>query len=123
MITEGKSPQGFPYMHGGVGSAERDAMEQRGKSYNVKLSFADKRGPYVASVKLLLQGADKKEIVNLTTDGPWFYIELPPGTYTVQATLGAKSSGIKALKVSKDKKIQQTLIWDLGEEQDPVVTR
>jgi hypothetical protein len=120
MITEGKSPQGFSFMHGGVGSAERKQMEQLGKSYNVKLSFADKRGPYLAGVQLVIEGANRAEIVNLTTDGPLFYIQLPPGTYTVKASFGAKTQEMKVLKAGKDKQVRQTLVWDAGGEPDPV---
>jgi hypothetical protein len=123
MVAEGQSPQGFPYMHGGVGLDERESMEQRGKSYNVKFSFADKRGPYIAGVKVMLEGENRKEIVNIVSDGPLFYIQLPPGTYNLKATFGPKTNEVKALKVFKDKKINQTLIWDLGAEADQVTVR
>jgi hypothetical protein len=123
VISEGKSPQGYPYIHGGVGSDERAAMEERGKSYNVKFSFADKRGPYIAGVKVLLEGENRTEIVNVVSNGPWFYIQLPPGTYNLKATFGPKTSEVKAFKVSKDKKINQTLIWDLGEDTGPLALR
>ena len=123
MISEGKSPQGFPYMHGGVGTAEREYMEERAKTYNVKFVFADKRGPYLAGVKIVLEGQNKAEIVNTSTDGPWFYIQLPPGTYTLKVTFGPKTNEIKGFKVSKDKKIYRTLIWDVSGDPDPVTVR
>ena len=123
MVTEGQSPQGFPYMHGGVGSDERESMEQRGKSYNVKFSFAEKRGAYLAGVKTVLEGEQGTEIVNLISDGPWFYIQLLPGTYNLKATFGPKTNEIKAFKVSEDKKINRTLTWDLGAEADQVRVR
>jgi hypothetical protein len=123
IITEGKTPQGYPYIYGGVSSGEREIMEERGKSYNVKLSFADKRGPYLAGITLVIEGAKGTEIVNITTDGPWFYIQLPPGTYTVKATFGAKTNELKPFRVAKDKKTQQTLTWDVGEDKDAVSAR
>ena len=45
IITEGKTAQGFRYLHGGVGSDEREMMEKKEAAYNVKLSFAAKGGP------------------------------------------------------------------------------
>ena len=123
IVTEGKSPQGFPYMHGGVGSDEREYMEERGKSYNVRFAFADKRGPYLAGVRIVLEGENRIEIVNIVSDGPWFYIQLPTGTYNLKATFGPKTNELKAFKVSKHKKINQTLTWDLGAEIDQVVGR
>jgi hypothetical protein len=123
VITEGKSPQGYPFMHGGIGSAEREQMEGKGKVYNLKLSFADRRGPYLAGVQLVIEGEKRAEIVNLTTSGPLFYIQLPPGSYTVKATFGAKTHEIKALKIVKDRQARHTFVWDAGGEPDPVAAR
>ena len=114
VITEGKTAQGFPYLYGGVGSDERDVMEGKGKAYNLKLSFAAKGGAFLSDVKLVI--ADKKsgEIVSLVTDGPLFFIQLPPGNYTVSATFRNETKEIRALTVGKDKTVRRTLIWDLG---------
>jgi hypothetical protein len=90
-------------------------MEAWGKAYNVKLSFAEKKGPYLSDVKLTLEAAKEAEIITITTTGPWFYIQLPAGTYTVKAALGGITREIKNLTVPKDKTVQRTLIWDLGE--------
>jgi hypothetical protein len=116
VITEGKTDQGFPYLYGGVGSDERDMVEKRGAAYNVKLSFAAKGGAFLSDVKLVI--ADKKsgEIVSVVTDGPLFFIQLPPGIYTVIATFRNETKEIRALAVGKDKTVRRTLIWDLGEQ-------
>jgi hypothetical protein len=114
VITEGNTAQGFPYLYGGVGSDERDIMEEKGKAYNLKLSFAARGGAFLSDVKLVI--ADKKsgEIVSLVTDGPLFFIQLPPGNYTVSATFRNETKEIRALAVGKDKIVRRTLIWDLG---------
>src|SRR3990172_4052324 len=116
VITEGKTAQGFPYLYGGVGSDEREMVEEKGKAYNVKLSFAAKGGAFLSDVKLVI--ADKKsgEIVSLVTDGPLFFIQLPPGNYTVSATFRNETKEIRALTVGKDKTVRRTLIWDSGEQ-------
>ena len=54
------------------------------------------------------------EIASLATDGPWFYIQLPPGTYSVKATFKGESRQSKELRVAKDKMVQQVFVWDLG---------
>jgi hypothetical protein len=115
IITEGKANQGFPYLFGGVGSDEREAMEARAKGYNVKLIFAEKRGAFISGVIVELATAKGTEIVSLVTEGPWFYIQLPSGDYSVKATFKGATRQIKDLKVVKDKSVQQSLIWDLGE--------
>ena len=115
VIIEGKTVQGFPYLFGGVGSDEREIMEGRGKNYNVKLVFAEKRGAFISGVTVVIANAKGAEIVALKTEGPWFYIQLPPGDYAVKATFKGETKQIKELRVAKDKRVQQGLIWDLGE--------
>ena len=114
-ITEGKSPQGYPYLSGGVGTDERIAMAERGKAFNVKLIFAEVSGAFLASVKLEIFGTKNEPIVSLTTTGPWFYIQLPPGIYHGKATFKGKIKESKALRVGKDKPMQRGFVWDLGE--------
>jgi hypothetical protein len=84
MIIEGKTEQGFPYISGGVSTNEREIIQTAGKAYNVKLSFADKRGPYLSEVRLVIEGAKAAQIIAITTPGPLFYIQLPPGNYAVR---------------------------------------
>ena len=116
VITEGKTAQGFPYLCGGVGSDEREIMEGRGATYNVKLSFAAKGGAFLSDVTLVIADAKSGELVSLITDGPLFFIQLPPAIYTVIATFRNETKEIKALAVVKNKSVRRTLIWDLGEQ-------
>jgi hypothetical protein len=55
------------------------------------------------------------EIVSLNTDGPWFYIQLPPGTYSVRATFKGETKEVRGLRVPVDKRIQQGFVWALPE--------
>ena len=119
VITQGKTRQGFPYLAGGVSSNEREIIEELGKVYNVKLSFAEKRGPYLADVRLVIEGINGAEIIAVTASGPLFYIQLPTGSYTIKATFNGQTKEIKRLEVPKGKRIQQTLTWDLGEQLEP----
>jgi hypothetical protein len=114
-ITEGKTEQSFAFLSGGVSTDEREVMEQKRKAYNVKLSFAEKRGPYLSDIKLEIRGPKGAEIISTTTNGPWFFIiQLPQGTYSVKATFNGQMKEIRNLAVPKNKAVQQTLVWDLG---------
>ena len=115
MIAQGKTEQGFPYITGGVSTNEREIIEAAGKDYNVRLSFADKRGPYLSEVRLVIEGAKAARIISITTAGPMFYIQLPPGNYAVRATFNGETKEIKRLEVPKDRIVQRTLVWDLAE--------
>lgn len=115
VIAEGKTSQGFPYLFGGVGTDEREALEERAKGFNVKLIFAEKHGSFVSGVTVAMATAKGAAIIALKTEGPWFYIQLPPGEYSVKATFNGETKQIKNLTVPKDKKVQHGLVWDLGE--------
>jgi hypothetical protein len=114
IITEGKTSEGFPYLFGGVSSNEREAMEERAKDYNVKLVFAAKDGSFISGVAVRIATAKGVQIAAVATDGPWFYIHLPAGIYSVRATLNGETRQIKELRVTKDKMVQQGFVWDLG---------
>jgi hypothetical protein len=55
----------------------------------------------------------------VTVDGPWFYIQLPPGAYDVTATFNGQARYTKNLRVAKDKLTKHTFVWDLGEKPEP----
>jgi|SRR3989304_1846508 len=115
-IAEGQTAQGFPYLSGGVGSDEREIMEEKGKAYNVRISFAAKGGAFLADVKLVIADARGGEIVSITAPGPLFFIQLPPASYRVSASFRNETKEIKTLAVAKDRIVRRTLIWDLGEQ-------
>jgi hypothetical protein len=116
VITEGKTSEGFPYLFGGVSSDEREAMEERAKGYNLKLVFAEKRGAFISGAMVMIATAKGAEIDTMTVKGPWFYIQLPPGDYSIKATFKGQTKQINNLHVTKDKRVQQGFSWDLGEE-------
>jgi hypothetical protein len=118
MITRGVTAQGYDYLSGGVSSEEREIVKETGKSYNVQIAFAEKRGAYLADVSLVIQGAKGQEIVAVSGSGPLFYIQLPPGDYSVTATYDGATKHIQHLQVVKGRSVRQTLTWDLGEQSE-----
>jgi hypothetical protein len=83
-IIRAKTPQGISYMMGGVGSEERDAMESQTGDYNVKFAFAEKVGVYLANIDVAVHDRSGKQILDVTaTNGPWLYVRVPAGAYTV----------------------------------------
>lgn len=116
VITEGKTAEGFPYLFGGVSSDEREVLEERAKGYNLKLVFAEKRGAFISGAIIMIATTKGAEIDTMTVKGPWFYIQLPPGDYSVKATFKGQTKQINNLHVPKDKRVQQGFIWDLGEQ-------
>ena len=116
-IVTGKTQQGYAYMSGGVGLAERNEMAKQLKNYDLKLSFADRAGDYLSDVKVIINDEHSKEIINTTSNGPWFYIELPSGKYHVKAIFDNRTEEIKNLQISKGNEMARLLHWDLAGQQ------
>lgn len=115
-IARGKTKQGYRFMSGGIGTGERQAMQEMAKGYNLKLSFAEKSGQYLSGVELVIEDEKGEEIVRSAVDGPWFYIQLPPGKYNIRATVEGRTKRIRALDVPEKRRVLRLLHWDLESE-------
>jgi hypothetical protein len=89
-ITRGKTAAGFDYMTGGTAFDEQQAMERQSAPYNLKLVFAPRSISLVTPVLLFIGDNHGRRIDKIMVQGPWFYIQLPPGGYTVVARIKKK---------------------------------
>ena len=96
------SIHGVKYLSGGVGLDERAAMEKAAKgNYNLQFVFAETTGPYLTDIKVDIQGKDGKKLVDMSTNGPWFFVELPNGHYSITVIHDGKSE-VRRLVVGKN---------------------
>ena len=112
-VTKGQTEKGIPYMSGGVGSEEREQVKEWAKEYNLGLAFAGKSRQYLSDVNVALLDDKGNEILSAISNGPWFFVQLPPGNYTVRATYRGKVEEVKSIRVAKTGSMRRTLIWDL----------
>jgi hypothetical protein len=84
-VTTGKTPAGCPYMNGGVSVDERRTMERAAKSYNFKLVFTRPAGTPVVPAFVMIGANNWRGVDKIVQHGPWFYIQLPSGAYTILA--------------------------------------
>ena len=105
--------QGYAFMSGGIGIDERNQMMGKAHLYDLELSFADRSGEYLSDVQVVIKDERGHEIVNTTTNGPWFYIDLPTGKYDVKATVDNQTREINGLKISKDQAAVRLLHWNV----------
>jgi hypothetical protein len=115
-IIRERSEGGVAYMTGGIGIGEREVMESWGQDYNLKLSFAEKIGVYLTDVGVVVTDRNGSEIINITTNGPWLYLQLPPGSYTVKSTYNDAVKRIENLRVTDSDRVQRIVRFDLPEE-------
>jgi hypothetical protein len=71
-------------MVGGVGLAAQQAMERLAGLYNLKLVFA-RRGTLITPNFLVIGNNRGLPVEKIFVRGPWFYIRLPAGAYTILA--------------------------------------
>lgn len=75
---------GIAFVTGGIGENDQNALKAMRKDYNLLLTFAVKKtGAYLADVKVNIQDAKGKKILETVSTGPLFYAKLPPGKYRI----------------------------------------
>jgi hypothetical protein len=84
-VTRGWTSAGYPYMSGGISSDEQKAMERAAQPFNLKLIFARRAGTPVAPAFVMIGTNNDRRIEKIVLRAPWFYIQLPPGGYTILA--------------------------------------
>jgi hypothetical protein len=110
-ILMATSDEGVRYLVGGIGSDERETLENLGMGYNVKFVFAETSGDYISDVRVVIDDLHGKRLAQVMTNGPWLYVKLPPGRYRVEATYAATPIEIQGLEVSEGKRLVRTLHW------------
>ena len=80
------SANGVTYETGGVGIEERAAMDHSIHAYDLRLVFSNTKGWDLASIPVQIKSADGKVLLSEEANGPWLWVNLPPGSYVVSAT-------------------------------------
>jgi hypothetical protein len=104
-ITRGKTASGFYYMVGGLAFDEQQTMERRSARYNLKLVFVRRLSNLISPVLLLIGDNRRQRIEQVMVHGPWFYIQLPPGGYTIVARIKDKVVVIRDVYLSKNRRV------------------
>jgi hypothetical protein len=59
---------------------------------------------------------------SVTTNGPWLYVQLPEGAYTVQATFEDQTKQTKNVPLEDGARITRIMRWNLPQE-SPIYSR
>jgi hypothetical protein len=84
--TEGN----ISYVSGGVGTESLDKLSSIAGKFNLKLVFALVTGDFLSNVRVAIADAKGKAVLDTVSEGPWFLIKLPAGTYQIVATIAGK---------------------------------
>lgn len=76
--------RGIRYVSGGIGEGDRDALNTLSGQFNLRLLFAVQTGNYLADTRVKITNAHRETVLDALSEGPWFFAQLPPGSYTVE---------------------------------------
>lgn len=100
---------GAQVLSGGVGEGERAKLAEEARGYNLKIVFTMSTGSYMAEVPFqVMRGG--KAIVDETSKGPWAFVKLAPGKYTVEATYEGKAQ-TRQVDVPKSGQKRVSFVW------------
>lgn len=80
---------GIAYVTGGVGQDESTAIRGMARDYSLRLLAAAKSGEYVADVRVAIHDSGGKDVLSVTTQGPYLLARLAPGNYRIDAEYGS----------------------------------
>ena len=82
------------YVSGGVPDEQLPGIMQARTSYPLVIELYQKAGPkseYTADAQIRIKNRENEIVLDDKSDGPFFLVRTPPGTYEVEATLNNKS--------------------------------
>lgn len=87
-LSQIQTDRGIRYVSGGVGERERAELDALSDQFNLRLQFAiQDSGEYLSAVRVNILDARAATVLTAESKGPWFFAQLAPGDYTVEASL------------------------------------
>lgn len=94
------------YVTGGVAESESAAFEAARADYplTIELTQANPEGrdQFTAGAEVRVLNAAGIEVLQATADGPFMLVQLPPGRYTVHATLNGRAAPARTVTVEDE---------------------
>ncbi len=101
---------GIPYLSGGIGDEEREAIDRARYNYNIKLVLAEASGSYVSDVTLHITTVLGDPVISIPSAGPLVLLQLPPGTYLINAAYEGRNAQ-KRFDVSDNLAQTVNVLW------------
>ena len=107
------------YLTGGVGLDESTAIKSASRHWPLSLVFsvqAPGKAEFASDVKLEIRDAKGELVLDTTASGPFLLAKLPPGSYSLRATLAGKPLARKVqIKAGSSARVE--LVWPAGTNQ------
>ena len=103
------SSNGIPYASGGVGLDSREALLAKKAEYNLMVILSRENGHYLGGGLISVRDHAGETVFRINAKGPWVFVKLSPGTYTVEAT--ARNATRKSqVHIGKGKELKRVLL-------------
>lgn len=110
-VVPSQTEEGVRFASGGVGAEEAAAMRAAASDYSLEILFASRQGAHLSGVEVRIARTDGAEVLDTTSQGPMLLVDLPPGTYTLEASVGGASQ-TRRFTVADDTRSRLDLRWD-----------
>ncbi len=125
-MIETKTEGGFTYACGGIGESEVARMKEMASDYDMMLTFATRKGEYLADVNVDITDAKGDAQLQTMCDAPIMLVDVPhQGTYRVHAEAGGYTLN-KTTRVVSNRRNAEALVmhWptQIGEMVEPAQT-
>jgi hypothetical protein len=123
-MPEVRDYHGVAHVSGGVGLEERAQVEALGTEFSLKLTFALDTRSFLSDVPVRIHDGAGQLVLEASSQGPLFFAELAPGTYTVEVG-PPEALQRRQVQVVAGRQTRVTFLWrapDLGVEPGPQPT-
>lgn len=105
-----REDRGIRYVSGGIGANERDELNALSHQFNLRLLFAMQAGNYLADVRVNIINARGETVFSAKSEGPWFFVQLPPGAYTVDVDAMGRTQG-QSVRINSGRQSRLNFFW------------
>lgn len=105
-----REDRGIRYVSGGIGVGEREELNALASQFNLRLLFAVQAGNYLADIRVNITNARGETVLNAKSEGPWFFAQLPPGTYTVDVDAMGRTQG-QSVRINSGRQSRLNFFW------------
>ena len=88
-MVRGTTDLGRSFVSGGVGGEEMTSLNGERGQYTVSVLTASKgSGAYLSGARIVITDGKSGPILETVMDGPWLLVDLPAGSYQIEAIYG-----------------------------------
>jgi hypothetical protein len=109
-----KAAPNMPHISGGVGLEARDELRAKEADYNLKITTAARSGAYLAGVRVIVEAPGGARLLNTEMRGPLLLVRLPPGSYTIRATLEGDTL-TRAVVIPAQGRLDTMFQWEVSD--------